>query len=81
MCWVLMARKSVMQMVVGLGIGLLLAVLAANPLQIMLCEVNARDPVVFSLVMAALARTGMVASLVPAFRITKLDVIAALTPE
>jgi ABC-type antimicrobial peptide transport system permease subunit len=77
----LILRKGVVQIVIGLGIGLLLAVLTANPLQIILYEVNARDPIVFSLVIAVLALTGMAASLVPAFRITKLDLISALTPE
>ena len=77
----LIMRKGVIQMLVGLGIGLLIAALTANPLQIVLYEVNARDPFVFSLVITALALTGIVASLVPAVRITKLDLIAALTPE
>jgi predicted permease len=77
----LIMRKGVIQMVIGLGIGLLLAVLTANPLQIVLYEVNARDPVVFGLVIITLAFTGMLASLVPARRVTKVDPVTALTPE
>jgi predicted permease len=77
----LVMRKGVVQLVVGLSIGLGLAVLTAGPLQIILFEVNARDPVVFGAVVATLAVIGLLASFVPARRVTKVDPVAALTPE
>jgi len=77
----LVMKKGVFQIVVGLGIGLMLAVLVASPLQIVLYEVNARDPFVFCLVIATLGLTGLLASLVPAYRVTKVDPVTALTPE
>ncbi|MCZ6918638.1 MAG: hypothetical protein O7I93_17825, partial [Gemmatimonadetes bacterium] len=72
---------GVVQLVVGLGVGLGLAVAAAGPLQLVLFEVNARDPVVFGTVVATLAVIGLLASFVPARRITSVEPVAALTPE
>ena len=76
----LVMRKSARQLVVGLGIGLGLAVLAAGQLQMILFEVNARDPSVFAAVIVTLAGTGLLASFIPARRVTKVDPVTALTP-
>ena len=76
----LVMRKSARQLVVGLGIGLGLAVLAAGQLQMILFEVNARDPSVFAAVIVTLASTGLLASFIPARRVTKVDPVTALTP-
>jgi len=76
----LVMRKGATQLVVGLGIGLGLAVLAAGQLQMLLFEVNARDPSVFATVMVTLAAAGLLASFIPARRVTKVDPVAALTP-
>jgi ABC-type antimicrobial peptide transport system permease subunit len=77
----LMMRKGIVQMGVGLVIGLGLAALAAGPLQMVLFEVNARDPMVFGVVVATLASVGLLASFVPARRVSKLDAVVALDPE
>jgi predicted permease len=77
----LMMRKGIVQMGVGLVIGLGLAALAAGPLQMVLFEVNARDPMVFGVVVATLASVGLFASFVPARRVSKLDAVVALDPE
>lgn len=76
----LVMRRSARQLVVGLGIGLGLAVLAAGQLQMILFEVNARDPSVFAAVIVTLAFTGLLASFIPARRVTKVDPVTALTP-
>jgi predicted permease len=76
----LVMRKGARQLAVGLGIGLGLAVLAAGQLQLILFEVNARDPSVFAAVIATLACAGLVASFIPARRVTKVDPVTALTP-
>ena len=74
-------RKGAIQMAVGLTIGLILAALMATPLQIVLFEVNARDPVVFGTIAATLAFTGFLASFVPARRVAKVDPATALHAE
>jgi putative ABC transport system permease protein len=77
----LVLRKGVGQVTIGLAIGLALAVLATRPLQIILYEVQARDPVVFGVVALSLALVGVSASLIPARRVTRVDPVIALTAE
>jgi len=77
----LVMRKGARQLGIGLGIGLGLAILAAGQVQFILFEVNARDPVVFGLVVATLGVAGLLASFVPARRVTKVDPVTALTPS
>jgi predicted permease len=77
----LMMKKGIVQMGVGLVIGLGLAALAAGPLQTVLFEVDARDPVVFGVVVVTLASVGLLASFVPARRVSKVDAVVALDPE
>jgi ABC-type antimicrobial peptide transport system permease subunit len=77
----LVMRKGAIQMAVGLVIGLILAGLATTPLQIVLFEVNARDPMVFGTIVVTLAVTGLLASFVPARRVTKVDPATALHAE
>ena len=71
----------VVQLAVGLVIGLGIAALAAGPIQMVLFEVKARDPVVFGSVVAALAGVGLLASFIPARRVTTVDPVTALTPQ
>jgi predicted permease len=77
----LVMRKGVIQMAIGLGIGLTLALFAAGPLQLVIYEVNGRDPAVFGLVATTLALTCLLASFVPAYRVTRVDPVTALTSE
>jgi len=77
----LVMRKGMIQLAIGLGIGLALALLVVGPLQLVLYEVNGRDPAVFGMVAATLAMTCLLASFVPAYRITKVDPVTALTSE
>ncbi len=77
----LVMKRGVAQLAVGMVFGIALAALAASPLQVILYEVRARDPMVFGMVVAALAFTGLVASFVPASRVTRVDPVVALTPE
>lgn len=77
----LVLRKGLGQLGIGLGIGLVIAALAAGPIQVILFEVNARDPLVFALVVVALGSVGIVASLLPARRVTRVDPVVALSPE
>jgi predicted permease len=77
----LVMRKGIVQMVIGLGIGLTLALFIAGPLQRVLYEVNGRDPAVFGTVATTLAITCLLASFVPAYRVTKIDPVTAIEAE
>ena len=77
----LVMRRGIVQLGVGLTLGIGLAALVAGPLQIILYEVNTRDPGVFGAVAIVLAATGLLASFVPAQRVTRVDPVAALTAE
>ncbi len=74
-------RKGVLQLSVGLALGIGVAAVAASPLQWILYEVNARDPWVFVLVLMTLTVVGLAASFVPARRATKVDPVIALSAE
>jgi len=77
----LVLRRGVVQLGVGLAIGLTLAALATRPLQFVLYGVQARDPAVFGVVVASLALVCLAASFIPARRVTRVDPVIALTAE
>ena len=77
----LVMRRGTLQLIIGIVLGIGLATVAANPLQFILYEVDVRDPTVFAAVVAVLAAAGLLASLIPARRVTKVDPVAALTTE
>ena len=74
----LVMRKSVVQLSVGLVLGLGLALLASGALQPVLYHVNPRDTAVFIAVTATLAVASLAASFLPARRVTKIDPVLAL---
>ncbi len=77
----LIMRKSVIQLVVGLFLGLLLALLASGALQPVLYHVDPRDKAVFAAVVVTLALASLAASFLPAWRVTKIDPALALAAE
>jgi len=77
----LVMRRGLIQLAIGLSLGICFGILAAGPLQMILFEIDARDPTVFATVVATLAATGLLASLVPARRVVKVDPVLALAPE
>jgi len=77
----LVMRRGFVQLAVGLALGIVIALLAASPLQIVLYEVNPKDPIVIGTIVATLAVTGLAASFVPARRVTKVDPMIALRAE
>jgi len=77
----LILRKGVAQLAIGLALGLSLAALTAGPLEIILYQVQARDPLVFGGVAATLVLVGFAASFVPARRVARVDPLEALSPE
>jgi putative ABC transport system permease protein len=78
---VLIMRKSVIQLAVGLSIGLALALLASGALQPVLYHVSPRDTGVFVAVVMTLAAASLVASFLPARRVTRIDPVIALANE
>ncbi len=77
----LIMRRSVFQLAGGLVIGLALALLASGALQPVLYKVNPRDLVVFAGVVVTLAVVSLLASFLPAQRVTKIDPVLALSSE
>jgi len=78
---VLVMRRSVVQLAIGLAVGVLLALAASGMLQPVLYHVNPRDAAVFAGVIATLAATALGASFLPALRATRVDPVRALASE
>ncbi|MCZ6760168.1 MAG: ABC transporter permease [Gemmatimonadetes bacterium] len=77
----LIMKKGIIQLGVGMVIGLVLAVLIAGPIEIVLYDVDGRDPVVFAIVLVTLTVTSLAATFVPALRVTRVDPVNALRSE
>jgi ABC-type antimicrobial peptide transport system permease subunit len=77
----LVMRRSVIQLAIGLVLGLVLALLASGALQPVLYKVNPRDVTVFVAVVLTLAVVSIIASLLPARRVTRIDPVTALAVE
>jgi ABC-type antimicrobial peptide transport system permease subunit len=68
-------------LVIGLALGLLAAWAASGIFSSVLFEVQPTDPVVYALAAAVLLAIGLVASIVPAMRATRVDPLVALRTE
>lgn len=77
----LIMRRSIVQLAIGLFLGLALALLASTALQPILYKVNPRDAAVFAGVVVTLAVASLIASFLPARRVTKIDPVVALAVE
>ncbi len=74
-------RQGIVQLAVGMTIGLALAIGISRLLAIILFDVQPRDPFVFIAVATTLALTGVLASFVPALRATRVQPQDALRSE
>ncbi len=74
-------RQGILQVGIGLVLGLALASTVAQFLSLILFDVQPRDPAIFGGVALVLAATGLVACLVPARRATRVDPLVALRSE
>jgi predicted permease len=74
-------RQGIVQLAVGMTLGLALAFGVARLLSAILFQVEPRDPVIFSGVAAVLVAVGMLACLVPARRATLVDPLVALRAD
>jgi putative ABC transport system permease protein len=77
----LILRQGVLQLAIGLTIGVALAAGVSQLLSIVLFGVEPRDPVIFALIVAVLSAVGVIASFVPARRATRVDPMVALRYE
>ena len=67
--------------VVGLAAGLALSLLVGRAISSLLFEISPYDPVVLSVTMVVLAAIAVMASLIPAWRATRVDPLVALRAE
>lgn len=77
----LVMRKSVLQLAIGLVAGVILALAASGLLQPILYHVDPRDVAVFAGVIATLTLASLGASFLPALRVTRIDPVRALASE
>jgi predicted permease len=77
----LVMRRSIVQLAIGMLLGLALAVLASGALQPVLYRVDPRDAAVFAGVILTLAVVSLVASFLPARRVASIDPVTALAVE
>lgn len=77
----LIMRRSIVQLAVGVFLGLALALLASGALRPLLYRVDPRDAMVFSGVVVMLVLVSLTASLLPARRVARIDPVKALATE
>jgi ABC-type antimicrobial peptide transport system permease subunit len=77
----LMLRRGMKPVLVGLAVGIPLALLATRLLRSLLYEVSASDPVTFVGVAALLAAVALVASWLPSRRAARVDPTVALRAD
>lgn len=77
----LIFRQGLVQIVIGVVLGLGLAVAVSSLLTIVLYDVNPRDPVVFATIVAFLVGAASLACFVPAHRATRVDPNVALRTD
>ena len=76
--WWMVLRQGLVQLGIGLSLGLVAGWFLANVLQVVMVQIPSRDPVTFGTITAVLSLVMIIACIVPARRATRLDPIAAL---
>ena len=74
-------RQGILQLAIGMTAGLALALGVSQLLQMLLFEVQPRDPFIFAGVIAVLSAAGILACVIPARRATTVDPLTALRSE
>lgn len=74
----LVVRQALAQVAVGLGFGLILALLISRGLSVLMYRVDSWDPITFGVVVLTLLATGLLAAYVPARRAGKVDLMVTL---
>ncbi len=77
----LVIRRGLIQLVAGIALGLALGLVMVVPLQSFLVGVRLRDPALIVAVLSSLLICGLLANLIPAKRVTKINAGVALSAE
>jgi putative ABC transport system permease protein len=77
----LVMRQGLGMALIGVALGLVLALIATRVLEAQLYGVTRTDPATFALVAVVLTAVAMMATLIPALRATRLDPVKALRAE
>ena len=77
----LVFRQGVIQLAIGMTLGLGLGALVAQGVAGVLFEVQPRDPVTFAAVVAVLTAAGLLACYIPARRAARVDPLSAMRAE
>jgi len=77
----LILRQGLIQLAIGLTIGVAGALPLSSVLQAMVVQIPTKDPVTFTAILAILVAVTIAACLIPARRATKLDPLVALRAE
>jgi predicted permease len=77
----LVFRQGIMQLGVGMTLGLGLAVLLSNLIAGVLFDVQPRDPATFAAVVGVLSAAGLLACYIPARRAARVDPLSAMRAE
>jgi len=77
----MVVRQALVPIAAGVVIGGGVALALGSVLQSLLFEISSRDPVTLAAIAAGLAVVGIVASVVPALRATRVDPLVALRSE
>ncbi len=73
--------RALVRVLIGLGVGLVGAILLSGLLSSQLFGVDPREPVIYALVTTTLLVIGLLASFVPAWRATRVDPVIAMRAE
>jgi putative ABC transport system permease protein len=79
--WFRLPQRTIVQLGVGLAIGLAGALAAGKLLQTFLVRTDARDPLTLAAVSALLVVVSVVASVLPARRAARVDPVVAMRYE
>jgi ABC-type antimicrobial peptide transport system permease subunit len=79
--WWMVLRQGIVQLAIGLAIGVGAGVPLSGVLKTLVVQIPSRDPVTFGFTVALLALVMLGACIIPARRATKLDPSSALRAE